>query len=326
MASDLLELLNASKDYVSGQTIAGKLGISRNAVWKALQRLRSEGYDIEAVPRKGYRLISSEAAFGQKSIAAALHTQWLGKELLFFSEIDSTNEEIRRRSRKGAKEGLMAVADRQTDGRGRRGRGWTSPAGTSLMFSFLLRPVFPPETAPMLTLVMAIAVSRGISGECGVKTGIKWPNDIVLNGKKLVGILTEMSVEPDYIQEVIIGTGINVSVKDFPAELNTTATSLFLETGKHFSRAGILAAVSEEFERCYAVFCEDRNLKRLAGEYEQLCVNKGKRVRVLDPKGEYEAQAGGIDEYGQLLVTLDSGEKRSVYAGEVSVRGIYGYI
>ncbi len=326
MSSELLELLSASTDYISGQTIAEKLGISRNAVWKSIQRVRSEGYEIDAVPRKGYRLVSTTDAFGRKSIEAALNTRWLGKELLYFSEIDSTNEEIRRRSRKGAGEGLMAVADSQSAGRGRRGRCWTSPPGTSLMFSFLLRPDFPPETAPMLTLVMAISVSQGIFRSCGVETGIKWPNDIVMNGKKLVGILTEMSVEPDYIQEVIIGTGINVSLRDFPEELRTTGTSLFLETGKIFSRAEILGAVATEFERNYAVFCEDRDLKRLSKEYTQLCVNIGKRVRVLDPKGEYEAQATGIDELGQLLVVTDKGEERSVYAGEVSVRGIYGYV
>ncbi len=326
MASELLELLGESKGYVSGQTIASRLGISRNAVWKAVQRARTEGYEIEAVPHKGYRLLRASEAFGQKSIEAALHTQWLGKELLYYPVTDSTNEVIRQKSRKGAKEGLMAVADMQKSGRGRRGRAWSSPPGTSVMFSFLLRPDFSPDTAPMLTPVMALAAARGILDSCGVQAGIKWPNDLVLNGKKLAGILTEMSLEEDYIQEVIIGTGINVSVREFPEELRKTATSLLIETGRHFSRAEILGAIAGEFERLYAVFCEDRDLKRLAAEYQQLCVNIGKRVRVLDPKGEYDGEAKGIDERGQLLVTDEAGNVRPVFSGEVSVRGIYGYV
>ncbi|MBO6214134.1 MAG: biotin--[acetyl-CoA-carboxylase] ligase [Lachnospiraceae bacterium] len=326
MSDRLLEIFNSSEEYVSGQEIADKLGISRNAVWKTVQKARKEGYEIEAVPRRGYRLVNSGEAFGVNSIRNALKTRWLGKELVFMEEVDSTNEECKRRSRKGAGEGLVVIADSQSAGKGRRGRGWSSEKGTTISMSYLLKPDFSPDIAPMLTLIMAMAAAEGISRVTGIDVGIKWPNDIVINGKKAVGILTEMTAEPDYIQEVVIGTGINVTVKEFPEAIRDTATSLYLETGKIFSRAQIAGEITTSFEIYYERFVKEGNLSRLTNAYNALCVNTGKRVRVLDPKGEYEAEAVGINERGELLVETDSGEVNNIYSGEVSVRGIYGYI
>lgn len=326
MSDRLLQIFNSSEEFVSGQEIANKLGISRNAVWKAVQKARKEGYEIEAVPRCGYRLVSSGEAYGENSIRAALKTKWLGKELIFMDEVDSTNEECKRRSRKGAGAGLVVVADTQSAGKGRRGRGWTSDRGTTISMSYLLKPDFSPDIAPMLTLIMAMAAAEGIGNVAGTEVGIKWPNDIVINGKKAVGILTEMTAEPDYIQEVIIGTGINVSVETFPDAIKDTATSIYLETGKKFSRALIVGEITTSFELYYERFIKEGNLSRLTDAYNSMCVNTGKRVRVLDPKGEYEAEAVGINEKGELIVETDSGELNNIYSGEVSVRGIYGYI
>ncbi len=326
MSDRLLEIFNSSGEYVSGQEIADKLGISRNAVWKAVQRARKEGYEIEAVPRCGYRLINSREAFGENSIRNALKTKWLGKELVFLEEVDSTNEECKRRSQKGAGEGLVVIADSQSAGKGRRGRSWTSDRGTTISMSYLLKPAFSPDIAPMLTLIMAMAAAEGIGRVTGADVGIKWPNDIVIGGKKAVGILTEMVAEPDYIHEVIIGTGINVTVEEFPEAIRNTATSLYLETGKVFSRALIAGEITNSFEIYYEKFSREGNLSRLTNAYNALCVNVGKRVRVLDPKGEYEAEAAGINEKGELMVETDDGELNNIYSGEVSVRGIYGYI
>ena len=302
------------------------MGISRNAVWKQIERLRREGAEVEAVTGRGYRLKDFEDAFGEKTIRMHLDTKWLGKELLFFDSIDSTNDELKRRAEKGAPEGLVAVADIQTKGKGRRGRGWETPAGENIAMSYLLRPDFAPETAPMMTLVMAMAAAKGIREVSGLEAGIKWPNDIVINGKKLVGILTEMTSEPDYIHEVVIGTGINVNNKSFPEEISKTATSMYLEGGRVYSRAKTVAYITGAFERYYETFCETKDMSRLRDDYDRICVNNEAEVRILDPKGEYEAKAHGINDRGELIVTRRDGSTEEIYAGEVSVRGIYGYV
>ncbi len=302
------------------------MGISRNAVWKQIERLRREGVEIEAVTGKGYRIVDEGDAFGKRSIEAFLDTSWLGRELLFFDEIDSTNDEIKRRAEKGATEGLLAVADTQNKGKGRRGRGWANPAGVNIAMSYLLKPDLTPNTAPMMTLIMALAAVRGIKEVSGLDVRIKWPNDIVINGKKLVGILTEMTAEPDCIHEVIVGTGINVNTRSFPDEIRTTATSMYLEGGRIYSRAKVTAFVTNAFEKYYESFLESGDLSGLKDEYNDACVNLGAEVRVLDPKGEYEGTSCGIDDKGELIVVKKDGARERVYAGEVSVRGIYGYV
>ncbi|MCR5627170.1 MAG: biotin--[acetyl-CoA-carboxylase] ligase [Lachnospiraceae bacterium] len=326
MAESLLELLTESGDFVSGQEVADRLGISRNAVWKAVQKARDEGIEIEAFPRKGYRIKSTTEAFGVKSIASMIKTKTIGQELMFYKEIDSTNEECRRRARNGNDtDSVLVVADTQTAGRGRRGRSWQSQKGTSISMSFLLHPHISPNAAPMLTIVMAMAVSKGIEEIADIPVGIKWPNDIVINGKKVVGILTEMDTEPDYVHNVIIGTGINVSETSFPEELKDKATSIYNETGKMVSRAGIVANIANRFEEYYEAFLKNTDLSGIAEDYNKKCVNVGRRVKVLDPKGDFEADAKGIDERGELIVDVN-GEEKKIYAGEVSVRGIYGYV
>ena len=323
---DLLTFLKTKNDFVSGQEIADEMGISRNAVWKQIERLRREGITIEAVTGKGYRIADESDAFGERSIRSALDTKWLGQEMLFFYEIDSTNDELRRRADKGAAEGLIAVADIQNKGKGRRGREWSTPAGVNIAMSYLLRPKLAPDIAPMLTLIMAMAAARGIKEVSGLDAGIKWPNDIVINGKKLVGVLTEMIAEPDYIHEVIIGTGINVNTTSFPEGLKDTATSMYLEGGRTYPRALVVALVTKAFEEYYGIFLKTGDLSALKDEYNKACVNTHEKVRVLDPKGEYDGEAQGIDDKGELIVKKYDGTTEYVYAGEVSVRGIYGYV
>ncbi|SKC04348.1 BirA family transcriptional regulator, biotin operon repressor / biotin-[acetyl-CoA-carboxylase] ligase [Lachnospiraceae bacterium] len=328
MAENLFDFLSGRDEFVSGQEIADRLGISRNAVWKAVQKARREGYDIEAVPRKGYRIRSTADAFGAESIRAELRTKWLGAgdRLIYKKETGSTNEDIKQNAEKGAPEGLMIVADTQTAGKGRRGRSWQTPSGVNIAMSYLMRPDFVPDLAPMMTLVVALAAAEGINKATGLETGIKWPNDIVINGKKLVGILTEMSIEPDFINYVVIGTGINVNQEDFPEEIKATATSLMLETGSRVSRSAVVGAVTTAFEKYYEIFRKNDDLSELVEEYDRLCVNVNNKVRVLDPKGEWNGTASGINARGELLVTREDGTETAVYAGEVSVRGVYGYV
>ena len=251
-----------------------------------------------------------------------------GKEtsLLCFDIIDSTNEEAKRCADAGAKSGLWIVSDAQSKGKGRRGRSWESPAGNNIFMSLLLRPFFLPDKASMVTLVMALSVARAIREATGLAAEIKWPNDIVINKKKAVGILTELSVKEGFIDYLICGIGINVNQQVFPEEISQTATSLFLESGREADRADLICRVMERFEENYRTFCQKQNMSDLLSAYHELLVNKDAEVRVLDPQGEYQGIARGINRQGELLVEKQDGTTEAVYAGEVSVRGIYGYV
>ncbi len=266
--------------------------------------------------------------FGYDSIKKSLRTEWLGKgdSLVFFRRIDSTNEEAKRRAEKGAPHGTVIISDEQTAGKGRRGRSWSSPHGTITAMSYLLRPGIPVDRISMLTLVMALACLRAVETVAGVPAMIKWPNDIVIKGRKVSGILTEMVPEGEQVRYVVIGTGINVNQKEFPEEIAEKATSLFLETGQQISRSLITAECARQFEDCYGIFERDRDLKNLKDEYNSRCANNGNRVKVLDPKGEYLGVSEGITDSGRLIVRLPDGSISEVDSGEVSVRGIYGYV
>lgn len=248
-------------------------------------------------------------------------------KIISYEEIDSTNLEVTRLSEQGSPEGTVVVADAQTAGRGRRGRSWSSPKGEALYMSLLLRPTFVPDKASMLTLVMALAVQEAIADiNSDVCCMIKWPNDIVIGGKKLCGILTEMSLQGQEIKHVVIGVGINLNQTDFEEEIAKTATSLKNETGKCIDRFALLEKVVYYFKQNYEIFLETCDMSQIVDKYNRFLVNRGKEVRVLDPQGEYAGVAKGINEKGELLVEKSSGELISVYAGEVSVRGIYGYV
>ena len=260
-----------------------------------------------------------------------IRTSWLGQEVFYYEEIDSTNVEAKRKATEGAPHGSIILADTQSGGRGRRGRSWSSPSGEGIFFSMLLRPEIEPANAPMLTLVKAIAVQRAIFKYTGLRAEIKWPNDIVINGKKVACILTEMSAGKDGVNYIIIGTGINVHQTFFLEELAEKATSIDLELKKqekpqNVSRTRLLEEILDQFEDCYKTYIQTQDLVGLMEEYNKALVNKGRRVRVLDPLGEFEGQALGINERGSLLVEKNEGEVAEISSGEVSVRGIYGYV
>ena len=272
--------------------------------------------------------VSPAGLFDAETVRSFLRTERIGREgkLLFLKETDSTNDEAARQAAAGAGDGLFIVADKQNAGKGRRGRAWKDEGGVNTAMSILLRPDMKPDTAPMLTLIMALSVQGAVKKITGLKTFIKWPNDIVCNGKKLVGILTEMAEENESIKHVVIGTGININQEIFPEEIRDTATSLYLESGKKYSRAEITAECANGFEYYYGIFRRDLSLKSLKDEYNAECVNCGRRVKVLDPSGEYEGEAEGIEDNGNLLVRINDNSVREVRSGEVSVRGVYGYV
>lgn len=251
-----------------------------------------------------------------------------GKEtsLLCFDIIDSTNEEAKRRARKQAPEGLFIVADAQEQGKGRRGREWESPGGENLYLSVLLRPDFKPEQASMVTLVAAFSTAKVIRMETGLDAMIKWPNDIVIGGRKAVGILTELSLTGGDIESLVCGIGMNVNQTRFPESICETATSLCLELGEAVDRTTLLSRLIGTFWADYRLFARSGDFACFQEEYQSLLVNLDRQVRVLDPKGEYTGVARGINEKGELLVEKEDGSVEAVYAGEVSVRGIYGYV
>lgn len=326
MKAEILALLRESDKFVSGQELCNRFGVSRTAVWKVINQLKKEGYRIEAVQNKGYHMVSSPDLLSKYELESRLATQWLGKEIAYKEVTTSTNADVRKMAEDGAENGLLVVADGQTLGKGRRGRMWESPKGTNLYFSMLLKPDFSPDKASMVTLVAAYSVAKVIRENTGLDAKIKWPNDIVVNKKKVCGILTEMSMERDYIHHIVVGIGINVNEEEFPTEIADMATSLKKEYGSVISRANLLSDILLQFEKDYLTFWAAENLAPLADEYNKLLVNKGALVKVLDPKGEFSGIAGGITDEGMLIVFKENGQIEKVYAGEVSVRGMYGYV
>lgn len=325
MKSEILEALRETDGYVSGQDLCNKFGVSRTAVWKAIKQLKEAGYEIEAVPNKGYHIVSAPDLMNKVELESIRNTTWAGQEIYYYDVTDSTNIRAKELAEEGHPNGTLVVADRQEAGRGRRGRSWDSPSGTGIFMTLLLKPEMNPNHASMLTLVAAMAVARAISKCAGTEALIKWPNDIVIGGKKICGILTEMSAQFDFINHIVIGIGINVHNEHFPEEIAETAGSILLQTGKRIRRAELIEQILEQFEHYYAIFMETEDLSGLVREYNSILVNMNKSVRVLDPKEPFEGKAMGITKKGELIV--DTWESRKmVSSGEVSVRGLYGYV
>ena len=274
--------------------------------------------------KESYEEIGTGSIYNETTIADQIHTKWAGKTVHFAREIDSTNLWIKRLAKEGAPEGTLALAEFQSAGRGRLGRSWEVPEGTSVMMSILLRPKFEPQYAPTLTLVMGMAVAKAVKN-LGFDVSIKWPNDVVVSHKKICGILTEMGVRDGKIDYAVIGVGINVNIREFPEEMADKATSLYLESGKEFDRSQIPGLVMEAFEKYYEKFAATCDLSGLKEEYESILANYNQPVRVL-AKEPYEGVARGITDGGELLVEKTDGTIVAVSAGEVSVRGLYSYV
>lgn len=325
MKAEILAALREAEGYVSGQELCERFGVSRTAVWKAINQLKKEGYEIEAVTNRGYRIVAVPDVLSENELNSIRKTEWAGSRICYYDELDSTNTKAGYLAQEGAEHGTLVVADRQEAGRGRRGRDWSSEAHTGIFMTLLLKPDIEPQNAPSLTLVTALAVTKALRRITGLEAAIKWPNDIVVNGKKICGILTEMSAQIDYVNHIVIGIGINVHNEEFPEELKERATSILLESGKRINRAMLIEAVLEEFEIYYARYMVTQDLSEMVNEYDAHLANRDKQVRILDPKEQYDGVARGITARGELIVdTWES--RRLVSSGEVSVRGIYGYV
>lgn len=320
------EALQAAEGaYLSGQELSRDLGISRAAVWKAVEVLRRQGYDIEARTGRGYRLVGAPDFLTQETVERYLIRPRDNFRVL--SETDSTNSACRRLALEGAPDGTVVLADCQTAGRGRRGRSFQSPAGKGLFFSILWRPDCAPEQLLPLTALSAVAVCRAIRQVCGAQAQIKWPNDLVLSGRKLAGILTEMALEGEsgHVSHVVVGIGVNVHQRltDFDGEVAQIATSLDLALGGSACRAQLAAALLEEMEilRREVLFAPEKWL----AEYRAACLNIGKTVQLIWGEEREPAQALAVDDRYGLVVRHRDGRVETLRSGEVSVRGLYGY-
>lgn len=325
----VLKLLEERGDaFLSGQAISETLGVTRAAVWKQIKRLREKGYEIEAVTNLGYRLKGVPEVLEKEKILSALGEHPWKDRIMVYDSVDSTNNALKRAGDQGAPHGTVVISDEQTGGRGRLGRSFASPKGVGIYLSLLLRPSCAPTQVGHLTTMVAVAVLNAIETVTGVRPGIKWTNDLVLNRKKMAGILTEMSVEweSSTLQYIVTGIGINCNhlTKDFPEDVGAMATSLRLETGKTVDRGSLCAEMVKELEKVSRELISGK--KAWLEQYQKDCITIGSDVRVVRGSDVRLGHATGIDENGGLIVRYDSGEIGVVYSGEVSVRGMYGYV
>lgn len=333
MKKEILQILRENRDtFVSGQTLCETFGVSRQAVWKNMAALKECGYEIESVPKKGYRLLAEPDTLNAPDILSRLPENGICKKVECFERIDSTNTKAKQLAEQGEPEGTLIITQEQFAGRGRRGREWKAEKGSGIWMTLLLRPRIRPEKVTGVTLLAAMAVSKGIEEVTAVRPMIKWPNDIVMGKRKVCGILTEMSAELSSIHYLVVGIGINVNNREFPEEISQIASSVYLETGKKVNRNELAAAVIKHFGKYYELFMKEQDLSCVVEEYNAMLANKDKEVKIYYGMQETAEEssidtgvARGIDKEGSLIVEIDGKEKKIV-SGEVSVRGLYGYV
>ena len=316
----ILERLLAG-ETVSGQAISAELGVTRAAVWKQIEQLRALGFVIESQGKQGYRLLSCPDSLMAPVIARGLQTRRAGRQIVYLPSVDSTNRRARQLAAEGAPHGTLVIADEQTAGRGRRGRGWISPAGESVFMSLILRPQSHPSEVARLSMQTALAVALSIAQTTGLDARIKWPNDIVCGGRKVCGMLLEMNADEQAVHDVVAGIGINVHQTQFAPEIAQTASSLDLLSGQRVCRAALVRAFLEAFERTEALAAQGA----LMDAYRARSATLGQRVQVIAPAGSFNGTALEVTDSGSLIVEDEEGQRREVLAADVSVRGLMGY-
>lgn len=324
MKSKILDILYKNEGgSVSGQELSRILGVSRTAVWKHINSLISEGYKIKSLGGKGYTLTSSDI-LNEYELEKVL-----GSDIpfIFAKTVGSTNNLAKDKARETKNEFMLVTAENQKAGRGRMGRSFESDNKKGVWCSFILKPEMTPESALVITVAAATAVCKSLEQTCGLKAGIKWPNDIIHNKKKVCGILSEMSCETGVIEYIIVGIGINVSHKegDFSPEVSKTATSVLAETGLSTHRAEIISSLCYNMQEVYNLV-KAGAMDEIAQRWKKYSVTDGKMIKILRNNSEIKALAEGIDEKGRLVATDEKGNKAAYNSGEISIRGIMGYI
>lgn len=305
-------------EYLSGQYLAELMGCSRTAVWKHMDELRKEGFELEAVRRKGYRIVKTPQTIFPDEIRLGLKTEFIGQTIHYEETVDSTQIIAKRMAMEGAAEGTVVIAEEQLKGRGRLNRHWHSPSSSGVWMSIILRPNIPIQKAPQLTLLTAVAIVQGIIEATSLSSQIKWPNDILMSGKKVTGILTELVAESDRINSVIIGIGINVNQEkeDFPEELQEIATSLSLEAGKKFDRAVLIRSIFQKLEQLYKLYLTDgfQPVKHL---WEKYSVTIGRMVTAKTLTENIYGKALGITDDGVLLIEDEQRIIHQIFSGDI---------
>lgn len=324
----LKALLDNKGSFISGETISSSMGITRAAIWKHIKSLQHEGFIIETKPRLGYRLVRIPDILDRTALLESIDTIIMGRNLEIYDIIDSTNNRARELALADAPEGTLIVAETQLKGRGRLGRSWISPKGKGIWMSLVLRPDIPPDKAPGITTLVAVAIRRVLNQLTGLDIGIKWPNDIIVNGRKVCGILTEMHGDMDKIYYIVVGIGINANLEesDFPAELTKTATSLYISTGQTVDRRSVIVQIMKEIENIYYQYIKYGNFEAILDECRRYSVTLNKPVIVIGRDEEFEGFAINFDTDGSLLVKKQDGTITKVISGDVSVRGREGYV
>ena len=320
--AQILSALRASSEGgVSGSELSQKLGISRAAVWARIEELRKLGYEIEASPHLGYQLLNDPDLLLADDLFARLgKTEVVGRDIRVFERTTSTNDVIEKLARDGVKEGVVVFAESQSKGRGRLGRNWISPARKGLWFSVLLRPDLRPQEATQLTVAAATALRRAIHEQTGLRPEIKWPNDILIHGRKTAGILTELSAELDHVKYVILGIGVdvNLAASEFTPELRKNVTSLKVELGKPVSRTELATAILRELDRDYARVCAGK-FAAVADEWEEHCTTIGRNVSIHIGDRKVRGRAESLDEDGALLLRTEHGHLERIIGGDVTL-------
>jgi BirA family transcriptional regulator, biotin operon repressor / biotin---[acetyl-CoA-carboxylase] ligase len=311
---------NNDEQYLSGQTLADTIGCSRTAIWKHIEELRKDGFELEAIRNKGYRIIKTPERVSADEIRLGLKTMFLGQSIYYEDTVDSTQRVAHRLAYDQSMEGTVVVAEEQTLGRGRMERKWYSPKYTGIWMSIILRPKIPLPKAPQLTLIAAVAVVQAIEELTELTPQIKWPNDILINGKKMTGILTELQAEADQINSVIIGIGINVNQKleDFPIELREVATSLAIEQDVLFSRSEIIRSVLTHLEKLYLLYLE-KGFFPIKILWESYAISIGKTIKARTLSNVIEGKALGITDDGVLKIEDQSGEIHYIYSADIEL-------
>lgn len=328
MKEEIISLLKENENsFVSGEKISNSLGVTRAAIWKHIKAIREDGYEIESVSKKGYRLISSPDLLSLEEIRPSLTTKFIGKDIKYLDSIDSTNNEAKRLASEGTPEGTIVISEEQISGRGRLGRNWVSPKYKGIWMSIILRPDIEPMYVPEITQIAAAAVCKA-TRELGIETYIKWSNDIILNYKKVCGILTEMSGEINKVNYVVVGIGMNVNIEEdeFPEEVKSTATSLKIEQGVSIRRKELVAKILNNFEELYEEFITENSIKTSIELCRRYSILIGRDIKIINRGNETIAEAIGLSDEGKLIVRYENGSTEEIISGEVSVRGLHGYV
>lgn len=326
MKQKIIRLLKeANGEFISGQLISDNLEVSRAAIWKYMKTLKEDGYEIESVSRRGYRLIENADVLTYSEIEKYLTTEFIGRDLVYYKTIGSTND-VAKSIAVDKSNGTVIVSEEQVKGRGRLGRVWSSPWGKGIWMSVILKPDISSEKLSRITLIGAAAVYKALK-EMNINSEIKWPNDLLIGRKKLSGILTEMSAELNYVNYVVMGIGINVNIEqqDYPEELKDIATSLKIELGTKVNRQELMARVLNNLEKLYIDFLKKDSIEETINICRENSLIIGEKVFLVGREGRREVKVIGIDDNGELLILNEDNDIETVISGEVSVRGIYGY-